>query len=55
MHAACPERAQMAAELLRQKLTLTEVRTVPLSPVIGAHVGNGTLGICCCPEALFQG
>ncbi len=45
----------MAAELLRQKLTLTEVRTVPLSPVIGAHVGNGTLGICCCPEALFQG
>ena len=55
MHAACPERAEAAAELLRQKLTITDLCAVPLSPVIGAHVGNGTLGICCCPEALFQG
>jgi DegV family protein with EDD domain len=50
MHAACPDRAERAAAMLRERLQIATVDTVLLTPVIGAHVGNGTLGICCCPS-----
>jgi len=52
MHAACPERAEQAAALLEQRLQVATLDTVLLTPVIGAHVGNGTLGVCCCPSSL---
>ncbi|NLG27849.1 MAG: DegV family protein [Chloroflexi bacterium] len=53
MQAACPERAQELDALLKQELNVAESTTVVLSPVIGAHAGPGTLGLCCCPIAAF--
>jgi len=52
MHAACPERAECCAVLLEQRLQVATLDTVLLTPVIGAHVGTGTLGVCCCPSRL---
>ena len=52
MHAACPDRADRAIALLHERLQIATIDTVLLTPVIGAHVGNGTLGICCCPSRL---
>ena len=49
MEAACPDRAQLVAELLPRYVNLAHVRTMILTPVIGAHIGVGTLGIACCP------
>ncbi|MHB1294266.1 MAG: DegV family protein [Anaerolineae bacterium] len=49
MEAACAERAEDLLRMLRTKLNVAEAQIVPLSPVIGAHVGNGTVGLCCCP------
>lgn len=56
MEAACAERAEALTELLRQsRVHMVESQIVPLSPVIGAHVGNGTLGLCCIPMSLLEG
>lgn len=43
------ERAQALRDLLPQYLNIAATRIWPLPPVLGAHVGNGTLGLCCCP------
>ena len=51
MHAACLEEAESLAELLPQRLDVANVRIMALPPVLGAHVGNGTLGLCCCPAS----
>jgi DegV family protein with EDD domain len=53
MEAACRERAEQLRGLLASRLQIAQTEVVPLSPVIGAHVGTGTLGICCCPMALL--
>jgi len=53
MQAACMERANELSELLKKELNIVKVEIVPLSPVIGAHVGNGTLGLLCCPASAF--
>lgn len=49
MQAACMDRAEALAAMLPEYLNVVETQIVPLTPVIGAHVGNGTLGLCCCP------
>lgn len=49
MQAACPERAEELAALIKQEMNIAELLIVPLSPTIGAHAGNGTLGLMCCP------
>ncbi|NLG51869.1 MAG: DegV family protein [Chloroflexi bacterium] len=49
-----PEAVATLEQLLRQQLNIASFDTVSLTPVIGAHVGNGTLGLCCCPMALLQ-
>jgi len=55
MHAACPDRIQTVVDLLKERVSVASQESVPLSPVIGAHVGNGCLGICCCPASHFAG
>jgi DegV family protein with EDD domain len=56
MQAACPERAGALEGLLRaSRIPIAEADIVPLSPVIGTHVGNGTLGICCLPMSVWAG
>ncbi len=55
MEAACPERAEALIALLREsRVHMIEYQVASLSPVIGAHVGNGTLGLCCVPTSLLQ-
>jgi DegV family protein with EDD domain len=53
MQAACMERAHDVSAMLKRELNIVEIEIVPLSPAIGAHAGNGTLGICCCPATAF--
>ena len=53
MQAACAQRAEELEELIHRKLTVARIRKVPLTPVIGTHVGNGTVGLCCCPSSAF--
>ncbi len=54
MHAASLERANEVAELMRQSLNIVNLRIQFVTPVLGAHCGNGTIGICCCPEAVYR-
>lgn len=49
IEAEAMERAQALRDLLPQYLNVAATRIWPLPPVLGAHVGNGTLGLCCCP------
>ena len=44
-HAACPENAAFVQELLRTRFGVTDVRVGDIGPVIGSHVGGGTLGL----------
>ena len=53
MHAACEDRAKALQEVLCKQLNIVDVMILPLSPVLGAHCGNGTLGLACCPQAAF--
>ena len=52
IQAACMDRAEALAAMLPEYLNVAETQIVPLTPVIGAHVGNGTLGLCCCPVSV---
>jgi DegV family protein with EDD domain len=45
MHSVSPEEANQVREALEQTLDCAEVLTVELSPVIGTHVGPGTIGL----------
>jgi hypothetical protein len=38
--------------MLPEHLNVIETQIVPLTPVIGAHVGIGALGLCCCPVSV---
>jgi DegV family protein with EDD domain len=53
MDADAKERATAVIELLSQALEIVEVQYITISPVLGAHVGNGTIGLCCVPQALM--
>ena len=44
-HANCPDYADFVKELLRERFGVTDVRSDFIGPVIGAHVGCGTLGL----------
>lgn len=49
IQAKAEERAKALQEILPQYVNVASLRIWPLPPVLGAHVGNGTLGLCCCP------
>ena len=44
-HANCPDYADFVKALLRERFGITDVRSDFIGPVIGAHVGCGTLGL----------
>jgi DegV family protein with EDD domain len=50
MHADAKDNAEMAKNTLTEKLKVVEMQVTELSPVIGAHTGPGTLGICVYPD-----
>lgn len=52
MHSNCQERGEEALGLLRSKLNVATGQLVLLTPVIGSHVGPGTVGACCCPISI---
>jgi DegV family protein with EDD domain len=49
MQAACADRAEELAGIVRQHMKVADVQIGVLTPVLGVHGGPGTLGICCCP------
>jgi len=48
-HANVPETAVTVLSLCQEAMQIEEVHTFELSPVIGTHVGAGTVGIACYP------
>lgn len=55
MHAAAMDRVRELEGLIQGRLPVAQAEVVPLTPVIGTHVGNGTVGMCCCPMELLGG
>jgi DegV family protein with EDD domain len=53
MQSACMDRANELSALIKRELNIVESEIVPLAPAIGAHAGNGTLGLTCCPASAF--
>jgi DegV family protein with EDD domain len=47
----CPEEGAAVAETIKERFGLPVVHQTQVSPVIGAHVGPGTVGICFYPES----
>ncbi len=45
IHAQAPEDAIAVKQMLSERLNAAELEIYELSPVIGTHVGPGTLGI----------
>jgi DegV family protein with EDD domain len=52
MHAAAPDRAEELVAAVEKNLSVASLRTLLVPPVLGAHCGPGTLGICCCPASV---
>ncbi|MFP3896916.1 MAG: DegV family protein [Anaerolineales bacterium] len=49
MEAGCPERLSDLAAPLKNSLPIARMRETSVPAVLGAHAGDGTLGVCCCP------
>ncbi len=49
MEADCPERLPGLAASLKESLPVARIRETCVPVVLGAHAGNGTVGVCCCP------
>ncbi len=47
----CPEEGCSLAEMMKERFGLSVVYQTKVSPVIGAHVGPGTVGICFYPKS----
>jgi DegV family protein with EDD domain len=47
----CPEEGAAVAETMQERFGLPVVYQTQVSPVIGAHVGPGTVGVCFYPES----
>ena len=50
MHVATETEAQELAEMIQSRFNITYFFVSELGPVVGAHVGPGTLGVGLCPE-----
>lgn len=44
-HSQCPEDAQLVADLVRERLHITDIKIGLIGPVIGAHTGQGTVAL----------
>jgi fatty acid-binding protein DegV len=47
----CPAEGKALAEQMKERFQLSAVYQTRVTPVIGAHVGPGTVGICFYPES----
>lgn len=51
LHSAVPDEAQRLARMVKKRFHPIEFFVAPLTPVMGAHTGPGTLGIAYCLES----
>lgn len=51
MHVSAEDEMEKMAAMVKERFNVTRFYTAELGPVIGAHVGPGTLGVGLCPEA----
>jgi len=54
IEAACKDRSQTLLNLVQECMNVADARIQTLTPVLGAHVGNGTVGLCCCPVSALH-
>jgi DegV family protein with EDD domain len=47
----CPQEGESVAEMVKERFELPIVYRTKVSPVIGAHVGPGTVGVCFYPKS----
>jgi len=50
MHAAAEDEARKLGEMIRERFNVTYFFVFELGPVVGAHVGPGTIGAGFCPD-----
>ncbi|MEA3408368.1 MAG: DegV family protein [Chloroflexota bacterium] len=53
MEAGCPERLADLAASMKESLTIARLRESAVPAVLGAHAGDGTVGVCCCPISVY--
>ncbi len=51
MHVSAEAEMEKMAAMVKERFNVTRFYTAELGPVIGAHVGPGTLGVGLCPDA----
>lgn len=51
MHVSAPAEMEILAEMIQEQFNVTYFFAAELGPVIGAHVGPGTLGVGLCPAS----
>ena len=54
VHGRLPDAAALLATKLHEKLNITKLETMRVSPVLGVHTGPGLVGVGVVPYALFE-
>ena len=54
VHGRLPDAATLLATKLQEKLTVTKLETMRVSPVLGVHTGPGLVGVGVVPYALLE-
>ncbi len=55
MHGQFAEQAKELAQLLQEKLNVSHLEILRISPVLGVHTGPGVVGAAVVPAALMEG
>jgi DegV family protein with EDD domain len=55
LHGKIPDRAEMLADMLKQRLSVAKLEVLRISPVLGVHTGPGIVGTAVVPMSLFEG
>ncbi len=55
MHGQYTEQAKLFAHMLREKLNISRLEILRISPVLGVHTGPGVVGAAVVPVSLMEG
>lgn len=55
LHGKIPDKAEMLADMLKQRLSVAKLEVLRISPVLGVHTGPGIVGTAVVPMSLFEG
>jgi fatty acid-binding protein DegV len=50
MHVSAEAEMEQVVAMVKERFNVTRFYSAELGPVVGAHVGPGTLGVGLCPE-----